>query len=320
MARPLKSRKIVAPKVHVPRHLRSVTPLIYYGGKSRDSEWIVNDFPPHNTFVDVFGGGGAITFAKVPSVIDVYNDIGNVSNFMRVLRDYGDELYDALYHTPWSRQEFYNCMAKWSEISNEIIRLTSVSSVPFSAAIDINSELAVEWARCWYVTIIQGYSHEEKESSWKVAKSVDTARSWTTHVEELPNFSAKLRKVVIECLDFARVIKLYDKHDTLFYCDPPYTPGSRVSNGNYMHEMPVARHTELLDLLCAIKGQAVVSMYSDNLYEEKLSGWRRKEVTHLSSIQNSSSLDGRGTRTEVLWIKEREHGLWSQQESSPVLP
>jgi len=312
MVRPLKRSR--APKKLVPKDKRGVTPLIYYGGKSRDSAWIVGHFPPHDTFVDVFGGGGAITFYKVPSRIDVYNDIGNVANFFRVLRDYGDELYDALYHTPYSREEFYVCRKRWSELSDLFLTDNPTTW-----------QDRVEWARCWYTTIIQGYAHEESvKSPWKVSKSVDVAFAWNNHVEELPRFTERLRTIVIENLDFMKVLDMYDSEKTLFYLDPPYEAGTRAAQDNYQHEMSVNDHKRLLSRIKHLKGQFVLSMYSSPLYEQELSGFRRDQVTHLSSVQNSKSMaDGRDSRTEVLWIKEKEYGLWTPfptEESSPDVP
>lgn len=319
MVRPLRS-KLAPPKKLVPKKDRSVTPLIYYGGKSRDAAWIVNHFPPHNTFVDLFGGGGAITLYKIPSVTDIYNDIGNVCNFFRVLRNWPDDLYSALYYTPWSRQEFYDCRLRWKEMSDELLAVMMTSEAKYRDIYDIPHDPAVEWARCWYATIIQGHTHEELESSWKVAKSVDVAFAWRNHVEDLPRHSERLRGLILENLDFAKVINLYDSPDTLFYCDPPYTPGSRASQDNYIHEMPLDRHVQLLTMLNEIKGQAVVSMYSDPMYERALSGWKRDTISHLSAIQNSAQMrDGRDTRTEVLWIREHQYGLWSTLPP-PALP
>lgn len=299
-------------KKAVPNKDRSVTPLIYFGGKSRDAEWIVNHFPPHHTFVDVFGGGAAVSLFKFPSVVDVYNDIGNVCLFLKVLRNWPDELYEALSRTPYSRQEFYNCKEKWCEMQESLIAVMATSNNQYREFDTIPDDTAIEWARCWYVTIIEGHTHEENDASWKVAKKVDVAFSWANHVDDLPRHADKLRRMIIENLDFARVIKMYDSEQTLFYLDPPYMPGTRVAGG-YTHEMPESRHKEMLELLQKIKGQAVVSGYHHFLYDTMLKGWAIDTITHKSSIQNSEQMkNGRDDRTEVLWIKEHEHGLWTQ--------
>lgn len=303
MVRPLKARKVTVPKKKVPREKQTATPIVWYGGKSRDGAEIISNFPPHDTFVDVFGGGGAITFLKDPSVLDVYNDIGNVSNFYRILRDYGEELYESLYLTPYSREEFEDCVKGWRELSNK-----AVNGIE---KLDVTDQ--IEWARAWYVSVMQSFTHEERAKTWKNSKTMDLANTWNTHVEDLPRFIERLRKIYVEHRDFMEVLKLYDSEKTLFYLDPPYLPETRTSQNNYENEMPLARHKEMLRWLNeSMKGQAVVSMYAAELYDTELSksnGWRRLTIEHISMIRNSSGTVG--TRTEVIWIKEHNYGLWS---------
>lgn len=307
-----RARKLVVPKKTGTS--RTVTPLIYYGGKSRDSEFIVSQFPPHTTFVDVFGGGGAISFAKRPSKVDVYNDIGNVSVFFKTLRDYGDELYEALYLTPFSREEFFKCVDS----------LHKYAGVSISKQRLLPNE-QVDWARSWYTVIMESFNHSEKATSWKVDKKVNVASGFATHVEELPRFIERLRGMIIENMDFMRLLEVYDTPQTLFYLDPPYVRGTRgeSARGAYVHEMEIARHGSMLDYLTTkLKGQAVVSMYPYPMYEEKLKDWRRTSITHPGAIKNSTGTTG--DRVEVVWIKEFEHGLWSlldkEENAETILP
>lgn len=281
------------------------TCLIYYGGKSRDADWILDHFPPHSLMVDVFGGGGAVSFRYPGAGIIVYNDIGNVANFFAVLRDNPDELYRKLYFTEFSRAHFEYCRDHWHEA--------------------MESGDAVEWARQWYVVINQGYTHEEEGESWHVAKQVNSARAFSNHTDDLPRIVSKIkRQMHIERLDFASLIPMYDITNddgvgtTLFYADPPYYDSTRTSHGNYKNELSEERHVELLRMLCSINGQAVVSGYASELYDDMLSGWRRDTITHKSAIQNSSSMDSRGDRTEVVWIKEHHRGLWQEGASAHV--
>lgn len=311
MVRPLKSRpyKFKPPKKVVPKEKRTVTPIVWYGGKSRDAAAILSQFPPHDTFVDVFGGGGAITFAKTPSIVDIYNDLGNVSNFYKTLRERGEELYEALYLTPFSREEFYNCKEEVKEILSKY-GPDENGNANYKAMDDVEK---LEWARCWYVVVMESFSHEENATSWKVMKTGDQASGWNTHIDELPRFIERLKSVVIENLDVMKVLKLYDKPDTLFYLDPPYVAETRAEGARkaYAHEMPLDKHQQMLNYLrYNLQGQAVVSMYDHKLYNEMLEGWRRVEIVHPSMIKNSSAKDT-GSRTEVLWIKEHRYGLWT---------
>lgn len=323
MPKPLKIQLAKPPKMVLPKSKQGVSPFQWYGGKQSMVAFIWNHAPPHRTFVELFGGGGAVMFYKVPGWNDILNDIGNVTLFYAVLRDYGDELYEKLWYTPYSREELYRCRTSWQDFSNAWLKLDYDDRKFYHMA---HADEAIEWARCWFVTVVMGYAHEESAStSFKPSKTQDLAYTWTNRVEDLPRFTKRLRGITLECADFERIIDIYDSETTLFYADPPYTPGTRVTQGNYTFEMPLERHKVLLNRLNNIQGQAMVSMYSDPLYEKELSGWRRDSITRQSSTQNSRSMaDGRDMRTEVLWIKEKFYGLWTpfpmDETSSPDVP
>src|SRR5713101_5424799 len=288
------------------------TPLIYYGGKSRDADWILSNFPAsYKTLVDVFGGGAAICFrVGMAGKVVVYNDVGNVCHFMKMLRDHGAELYRRLYFTPYWREEFEKSRANWP-----------AKMIAYKNETDSRRRryYGLEWARQWYTTINQGYSHEEYANTWHKAIQVPSGSALANHTDDLPKFVDRLRRMHVENMDFAQVIPEYDLETTLFYCDPPYLNETRVSKGNYLNEMTVDRHEELLKLLRTVKGQVVLSGYAHPLYDDLLKDWRRVTITHKSAIQNTSSMNGRGDRTEVLWVQEHHRGIWHQDgASSPV--
>jgi DNA adenine methylase len=64
------------------------TPLIYYGGKTLLLQHILPLIPTHITYYEPFVGGGAVFWAKEPSIIEVINDTnGQVVNFYRALKN-----------------------------------------------------------------------------------------------------------------------------------------------------------------------------------------------------------------------------------------
>ena len=46
-------------------------PVTWFGSKSRLVKEIVKHFPDHQTYVDVFGGSGAVLLGKKPSKVEV---------------------------------------------------------------------------------------------------------------------------------------------------------------------------------------------------------------------------------------------------------
>src|SRR5271166_1742362 len=89
--------------------MRIPSPITWFGGKSRLAPRIIGYFPPHKTYVELFGGSAAVLLAKEPSPVEVFNDIDNqLFNLFRVLRD--DRAFRRLQRgielTLYSRAEF----------------------------------------------------------------------------------------------------------------------------------------------------------------------------------------------------------------------
>lgn len=279
------------------------TPIIYSGGKTLIADWILEQFPPHRNYVEVFGGGGAVIIAKKPSDLDVYNDVGNVSRFFSVLQMWGDDLYQKLYLTTYNRELFY-----WA---NKNLPMLKDKAKQTKSKEDI-----LEWATAWYIQILQSYTHSENDDSWIVTKSVNGAVPYRKHIDSIPDICERFRNITIENLSFERLIPLYDHKDTLFYCDPPYIHSAREGNSLnlYEHEMSEDQHKELLNILNNVKGQVVLSGYECPLYDNMTRGWRVVRKTRRSQMHNSQQEVG--MRTEVLMIKEHQHGLWTTPEIS----
>lgn len=287
-------------ELDIPAPAKDCTPLSYYGGKLRDADWVISQFPPHEFYVEVFGGGAAVFFAKKPSANDIYNDFGNVAIFWRVMQNWSEELYQKLYWSPYSRDEFDMCANTWEDWARKSKETGE-------------KEDYIEFARRWYITVSLSYSHREDDKSFKLAVQVNNGRGFANHVDGIPYVAERLRSSIIEHCHFRDCLRLYDRPGTLFYMDPPYLPETRVSNGTYRREMTVEEHIEMLEMVTSPKFQAqcIISGYDSDLYNSYLKDWRIVRKTMPSAIQNRSQLDGRAMRTEVLWIRERAYGLWS---------
>ena len=98
--------------------------------------------------------------------------------------------------------------------------------------------------------------------------------------EYLNVVSNRLNKVVIENDDYRKIIKNYDKKDTLFYLDPPYYDAEKYYPDRFMLE----DHLELKRLLEGIKGKFILS-YNDCDYIRKLyRGYNIVEVERVHSL------------------------------------
>ncbi|MCL6558330.1 MAG: DNA adenine methylase, partial [Firmicutes bacterium] len=128
---------------------------------------------------------------------------------------------------------------------------------------------------------------------------------WLSSREKLERFGMVFQKVQVECLDFADLIRRYDRQGVLIYLDPPYYPDTRQDNHLYRLEMPRERHQELAGILNSVKGMAALSGYRCPEYDEWYSGWERHDlsvVCHLSSVGGEKYRGDRPGRVESLWL------------------
>jgi DNA adenine methylase len=239
-------------------------PLKYHGGKAYLAKQIIELMPPRVKnpnaptkddpgwvhYVEPYFGGGQVLFANDPEGIsEVANDLNRgLTNFWCVLRD--------------------------ESLFNKFLR--QMEAMPFSerefiTAIEIGDESPVTQAVRFFVRCRQSLAGRMKGFS-----GVTTTRSrrgmnnevsaWLTAIEGLPAVHARLKRVLIINRPALEVIAKHDGPQTLFYLDPPYLHSTRVTTGEYAHEMTTEQHHELLELLTKIKGRFILSGYPSPLY------------------------------------------------------
>jgi len=77
----------------------------YLGGKHFLLKELLKRIPPHDVYVEVFGGSADLLFHKPPSKIEVYNDIdGDLVNLFEVVRNNFDEFHEKAKWLLYSRQ------------------------------------------------------------------------------------------------------------------------------------------------------------------------------------------------------------------------
>ena len=268
--------------------MQLMTPLAWYGGKSRLVPHILPLLPPHQRYIEVCAGGLALLIAKKPSRIEIANDKNKmVYTFWRVLRDpeTGERLRQALQYTEYGREQYAACKDSWKD-----------ESLP-----------DVERVRRWFVFLQQSFTREEtRDSGWRKPYGYQSEHRaevniWVNKVDRLQAVAHRLRRVALENRDCLDLLRDYDAPDTLFYLDPPYLPESRSETGNYEEEMSYEQHEALLELANRSQGQIIISGYSSPLYDEALRDWQRYEVTRRGEIHNN--LQEPTDRTEVIWLK-----------------
>ena len=92
------------------------TVLKYPGAKQRIADWIIQNMPEHEVYLEPYFGSGAVFFSKTPVKIETLNDInGDIYNYFRVIRENAAALAKQIEMTPYSREEYEKCFKEISD-------------------------------------------------------------------------------------------------------------------------------------------------------------------------------------------------------------
>ena len=258
------------------RELRAV--LKYPGSKWRIAEWIVEQIPPHHSYIEPYFGSGAVFFKKQPSNIETINDLDDdVVNLFKIIRDNPKPLIKAVTNTPYARMEYENAYAMKDEKS-----------------IDDVEKARLFLIRCW-----QGHGFRTcgEKVGWKNDVQGRERAYAVQHWYKLPGWIDdivdRLKRVQIEHRPAVEVIKRFNYSNCFIYADPPYVMSTRTRE-NYKHEMSEENHIELLDALIHHKGKCIISGYDNDLYNDFLRGWTKRQIANRDQLSR--------VRTETIWL------------------
>ena len=204
----------------------------WIGGKRALRKDILAAFPSeYSRYIEVFGGAGWVLFGKQPTgQMEVFNDAdGSLINIYRCIKYHPDALAAELSGLPHSREMFFDCQNQFEQRGYTDIQRAARSL--YLIKMSFGSD------RCTFAT------------APKIASNISVSFS---EVQE------RLRKVIIEHLDFERLITIYDRPGALFYCDPPYIGTERYYRAGFSQQ----DHERLASVLHGIKGKFLLS-YND---------------------------------------------------------
>jgi DNA adenine methylase len=252
------------------------------GGKFCLVKKILPLIPPHEVYVEVFGGAATLLFNKPPSKLEVYNDVNSeLVNFFRVLRD----------------------DVKW-KILQEKLLLTSYSREEFELACREENGLDdVERARRFFVRIQQSFAGKGETFSYSFSKN--RASIYFHKLNGFAEFHERIRNVIIENDDFEKIIRRYDTPATFFFLDPPYLGTSEKSD---LLNMSEDDHRMLVEVLLQIKGKALLCGYRNEIYEKlEKAGWFVKRFRLPTCMPKADQTGGkRRYRFEYVWMNFRK--------------
>jgi DNA adenine methylase len=114
----------------------------------------------------------------------------------------------------------------------------------------------------------------------------DSPPRYRSGLEHLDDARDRLKNVYIDNLSFDRLIRNWDRPDTLFYCDPPYHMLlDRKGRSYYQCEFTREDHKKLRDVIRGVAGKVILS-YDD--HPEVRSLYRRGfNITETSKVRYS---------------------------------
>lgn len=235
--------------------MKSFIPWI--GGKTLLAKKIVSLFPQDiDRFIDVFGGGGSILFAKDRHApLEVYNDAnGQLVNLFRCIRFHREELQREIAGYVNAREVFEDIKAQ----------------------IGMRGFTDIQRAAMFYVMVKISYGADGR--TYGCSKKNLSA----DYLEEIEKRLKSGIGVVIEHKDFENLIHVYDRPNALFYCDPPY----HTTEKYYDAKFTGSDHERLNRCLKSLKGRFVLS-YNDDAYVREL--YKDFEIIPVQRQNNLSS-------------------------------
>lgn len=175
-----------------------IKPIVRWpGGKTRLLKHILPLFREHNLYVEAFGGGLAVMLGKERSRAEIVNDAnGELVNLYRYAQFHLDALIQEVAFTLNSRANL--------------------------AALVVQPGLTgLQRAARFLLRNRMSFGGNGRD----FAVTRDASPSRENVLECLRALSARLDKVNVENLPYERLFRLYDRADTLWFLDPPYTAG-----------------------------------------------------------------------------------------------
>jgi DNA adenine methylase len=279
------------------------TPSPWFGGKW-EMPWLLDLFPDPeqiHTYVEPYGGMCGLMLRKMPSPVEVYNDVNSaLVTFWKAVRLYPDELARAVELTPISYEEWSSAKAALRELKDtDGLDKDQIVEVARQFIVMSRQSMAGAPGRSWQASV----THSRRGMA-------STCSAWLNLPETVVQCGQRFKSVQIEHRPAVHVIKKYDTPKTLFYLDPPYMPETcktGVYSASGGAEMSPADHAVMLRAIRDIEGSAVLSGYDSDLYNKWLDrwGWQTKEieVPCRSAVTTSGSVAERTTRIEKVWYK-----------------
>lgn len=249
--------------------MRTLPLLSWPGGKSRHLKRLLPHVPASAGYIEAFAGGCALLLAKPKSRLEIVNDTnGDITNLYRCVARHPEELARSLRELPPASRE-------QTTISRKLLLTHGVLTDIQRAAL---------------------FLHLNKTSFAGSGTSLAIARDPTSRaclgtadlIERIMRFRARFDSVVIEQLDYRRLLDLYDHTGNFIFLDPPYGISSIKNYAGWTE----ADLTEFRDRVIRLKSRWLVTL-DDSPLNRKL--WQGHDIDY-HSTRNGAVNQSKGSK------------------------
>ena len=253
----------------------------YIGGKFALFSRLVRMIPPHEIYVEVFGGAASLLLNKPRSRVEVYNDVdGELVNLFLVMRDQRDTFVERFRWVLYSRGMYDRWLGEPApdDAVERAVRFYYVLRCSFSG------KYGASWAF--------------KRRAQRHAPDV----FWSA-LDRMELVSKRLKGCYIDGLDFRRCVANWDTADTFFFCDPPYYGPSYYRKGFSEQD-----HVDLRETLGRVKGKWLLTYGDHPKVRELYAGYETREAS-VPRVAGLLKLGGKRTRLNNLVIANYPLGV-----------
>jgi len=189
----------------------------------------------------VFGGAGWVLFGiENPAKVEIFNDLNSaLINLYRCIKYHREEFEKEL-----------TSFEEWIPNSREIF-------MDYLHQLDNRGFTDIQRAARYFYLIRISYGSGKKTFG-------GDKKSICNSIKILPDIQKRLKDVIIENCDFEKIMKRYDRKNSLFYLDPPYYNAEKYYQGFSKDD-----HIRLFDALTKLKGKFILS-YNDDEFIRRL--------------------------------------------------
>lgn len=237
----------------------------YMGNKTNLLDMILPSIPQHTTYVEVFGGTGAVLLNKQRSKYEIYNDYNSMLvSLFNVVRTRPEEF---LSHV----ELFLNSEQLHKQYYKEITsKEYSESSISNDLELDIATKYFFVMSTVFRARFGAGYNYSLDESCKNV---------FMNKYPYIMDIHKRIKNCVILNKSYKDLLKSsqLNSEDVFIYLDPPYVDTEYAYKNAIESQFTIDDHVNLFNMLKNMKSKWMLSYEDDEFIRELYSDFFFKE-------------------------------------------